>query len=196
MTLGVVSLGGPFYTLLASPVSYPDLLQGMLSARYTRQSVRVTNAGLSGEWAIDGVRRFEALVDASRPEVVMILEGANDLNGLGAAGVSRAAAALESMMKHARFRGARVMVATLPPQRPGGARVGDVTLVPRLNAEIKVLARGEDAILVDIFAAFGGDTTSLIGADGLHPTEAGYQRMAETFFASIRDNFERIPTGS
>ena len=30
------------------------------------------------------------------------------------------------------------------------------------------------------------DVNTLIGVDGLHPTEAGYQRMAETFFAVIR----------
>ena len=28
--------------------------------------------------------------------------------------------------------------------------------------------------------------TRLIGVDGLHPTEAGIKRMAETFFAAIR----------
>jgi lysophospholipase L1-like esterase len=26
----------------------------------------------------------------------------------------------------------------------------------------------------------------LIGSDGLHPTEAGYRRIAELFFAAIR----------
>ena len=30
----------------------------------------------------------------------------------------------------------------------------------------------------------------LIGFDGLHPNEAGYQRMAETFYAEIRRRLE------
>ena len=29
-------------------------------------------------------------------------------------------------------------------------------------------------------------SSSYIGIDGLHPTEAGYQRIADTFFAAIR----------
>jgi hypothetical protein len=37
----------------------------------------------------------------------------------------------------------------------------------------------------------GGDFTPLIGADGLHPTLAGYDRMAETYFEVIVSAFER-----
>jgi lysophospholipase L1-like esterase len=44
---------------------------------------------------------------------------------------------------------------------------------------------------VDVHAAFGGTASSdLIGADGLHPTEAGYQRMADAFFAVIKATLE------
>jgi lysophospholipase L1-like esterase len=31
---------------------------------------------------------------------------------------------------------------------------------------------------------------NVIGIDGLHPTEAGYRRVAELYFNSIRANFE------
>jgi lysophospholipase L1-like esterase len=31
---------------------------------------------------------------------------------------------------------------------------------------------------------------SLIGVDGLHPTEAGYQRIAEVFRTRIRESYE------
>jgi hypothetical protein len=43
------------------------------------------------------------------------------------------------------------------------------------------------ATLVDVYAAIGNPPpTALLGADGLHPTEAGYVRIAETFFERIR----------
>ena len=62
--------------------------------------------------------------------------------------------------------------------------------MPIFNAEVRKLATNEGAILVDIFAAFGGEPGTLIGNDGLHPTEAGYQRIAETFFEVIRNHVE------
>jgi lysophospholipase L1-like esterase len=47
---------------------------------------------------------------------------------------------------------------------------------------------------VDLHAAFGGTaTTELIGPDGLHPTEAGYQKIADTFFAAIKSTLEVVP---
>jgi lysophospholipase L1-like esterase len=49
----------------------------------------------------------------------------------------------------------------------------------------------EGGVLVDVNAAFGGVAGDLIGPDGLHPTDAGHQRIAETFFAAIRGQFER-----
>jgi len=42
---------------------------------------------------------------------------------------------------------------------------------------------------VDVYAGFEGNLT-LIGDDGLHPNEQGYQRMADVFFAAIRANLE------
>lgn len=36
----------------------------------------------------------------------------------------------------------------------------------------------------------------LIGFDGLHPNAAGYQRIADTFFAAIKDSLETRPTTS
>jgi lysophospholipase L1-like esterase len=41
-----------------------------------------------------------------------------------------------------------------------------------------------------VYQAFGSDAPSLIGFDGLHPTPAGYQRIADTFFATIKSSLE------
>jgi hypothetical protein len=45
-------------------------------------------------------------------------------------------------------------------------------------------------VLVDLYPVFEGNLDTLLGPDGLHPTEAGYQKMAETFFATIRERLE------
>ena len=48
----------------------------------------------------------------------------------------------------------------------------------------------EQVMLVDLAADFD---LNLIGADGLHPTEAGYLRLAELLFAAVRAQFEQLP---
>jgi lysophospholipase L1-like esterase len=49
------------------------------------------------------------------------------------------------------------------------------------------LARG--AVFVDVYAAWG-NRSGLMGADGIHPTEAGYEVIAQTFFDAIRKALE------
>jgi lysophospholipase L1-like esterase len=53
------------------------------------------------------------------------------------------------------------------------------------------MVAGEEATVVDIYAAYGGvASTDLIGPDGLHPTDAGYSKIAGTFFDAIRQRLE------
>jgi hypothetical protein len=62
-----------------------------------------------------------------------------------------------------------------------------------LNDRIRTLAPQEGAVLVDVYRDFNGDVDRLIGSDGLHPSAAGYQRMAESFVAAIRTKLEVVP---
>ena len=45
-------------------------------------------------------------------------------------------------------------------------------------------------MLVDLYEGMITDIPRYIGVDGLHPTEAGYERMAELIFGAIRKEFE------
>ena len=56
--------------------------------------------------------------------------------------------------------------------------------VPALNQRIRQIATQQNVYLVDLEAAFGTNQ-SLVGGDGLHPTEAGYALMATTFRTAI-----------
>jgi lysophospholipase L1-like esterase len=125
--------------------------------------------------------------------VRLLLEGVNDLNTFGGDGIGPAGGALETMTKFARARGISVFVATLPPQRPGGPKAVSEHLIDRFNNEIKRMAPEEGAFVVDLNAGFD---LSLIGADGLHPTEAGYSRFAEIMFDAVRSRFERAASTS
>jgi lysophospholipase L1-like esterase len=121
-----------------------------------------------------------------RPEVVLLLEGYNDLALFGSAGVSQAATAIETMSREARGRGARVYIASLTPPRSGGRNTLPADQVTALNSRLRTIAAGENAVFVDLYQALVGNVALYIGVDGLHPTEVGYQRIAETFFNAIQ----------
>ncbi len=60
---------------------------------------------------------------------------------------------------------------------------------------MRALAVSEGVPLVDVYGAFGNDLT-LIGADGLHPNAQGYAKIADTFFAAIRQTLETPPAAT
>lgn len=170
--------------------SYPTMLRQMLAQRYPTQATQVENAGRSGEWAADGQFRLGTELSRYEPEVLLLMEGANDLAALGARGMDPATAAVESMVAEAGRRGVRVYLATLPPQRPGGSRATSIELLPAYNDWMRRIARDRGATLVDVNAAFGSDL-SLLSADGLHPTVDGYRVIAQAFADAIARTLQR-----
>jgi lysophospholipase L1-like esterase len=99
------------------------------------------------------------------------------------------------MIVEAKSRGIHVFVGTLLPQRPGGSRASAAALIPEANAHIRALARAENVTLVDLYEGFGRTPDPFIDVDGLHPTEAGYAKIAELYFGTIRQAFE-LPPGA
>ena len=67
------------------------------------------------------------------------------------------------------------MIATLPPQRPNSPKGGGIAFLPRYNDSVRAMAASKGAQVVDVASL----PLSMIGQDGLHPTEAGYARIAE-----------------
>jgi acyl-CoA thioesterase I len=192
ITYGVTS-AAPTFMMFATE-GYPEKLHRSLSAKYTAQQLTVLNAGLPGENTQEGSWRLPGYMRLAAPDVVLLMEGANDLNQLGPAGVPFAAKNLGFMAQEVRMRGARLFIATLPPQRPGAPKVWYAEEVANLNWEIKEIARSEGAVLVDIYEALSADMNRYIGVDGLHPTEAGYERIAQLFFEAISVALELRPS--
>lgn len=192
-TAATASEPTPNFTYAVVPsASYPTQLAVLLRARYVGQSgvIEVTNSGRPGEGAEAGATRLPGTMANARPEVLLLLEGANELSAYGQAGVDRAWFAIDAMAKEGRNRGARVFLATLPPSRPGGKNTLPTQQILALNERIRSTATGERAVLVDLYAALFTDVARFIGIDGMHPTEVGYQRIAEAFFEAIRADLE------
>jgi lysophospholipase L1-like esterase len=195
----VVSEGfGGIRTLRVDPdKAYPADLQRNLASRYTTQaqSIVVENQGRSLEKATEGASRLRGLLARNAYDVVLLMEGANDLADRDWRLGLDALAAMRSMVQSAKGSGTKVFLATLPPQTTGNCpnRGLAYTLVLPYNDGLRDIASAENVQLVDTYQAFGGDTT-LIDCDGLHPTPAGYQRIADEFSRNFRDTLEQPPS--
>lgn len=192
LTAGVIS---PAVSLLivSPPNSYPFLLQDRLTARYRQQTPLVLNEGVPGELAADGGRRrFRNVLLQNHPDIVLLMEGTNDLLALDR-GAADALEGLRAMVSEAKSQSVRIALATVPPQRGGGKREPVARLVPSFNDGIRSLAAAEGVELVDVYDGMKDDL-SLIGIDDLHPTERGYDAMATIFFEAIKRAFEERPT--
>jgi lysophospholipase L1-like esterase len=186
---GAFRQGFPDFRLIVVPAaSYPAQLLQQLTSRYSAQGIAMTNAGQPGEWAVSGAERLPGVLTSVRPEVVLLLEGYNDPLQFSS-GMSAAVAAIDTMAKEARFHGCRVFIASLTPGRPGSHTI-PASLITSYNSRLRTVATGEQAVFVDLYEALSSDVNTYIGIDGLHPTEAGYRRMADTFFAAIRADLE------
>jgi lysophospholipase L1-like esterase len=185
--------------LSASFETYPQRLERLLAETYPTSKFSVTNAGVGGEYAAgatpSGVTRLPQAMQSTNPEVVLLMEGTNDL--LNASGADAAIAALDSMVTQALIQGRRVCLATIPPQRSGGlANRGLVaSRIPPFNDRVRALAASRGVTLVEVFAPINADIPHLIGIDDLHPTERGYAVIGDTFFAGVRAAFQQTSTG-
>lgn len=197
MTWGTVSQPPQLFAALDAgiPESYPNKLQSQLGTRYSAQTISVFNAGSPGNRATQSGERdrlARAIRDCS-PELVILLEGANDLNNISGstnAFIDSVAGAMEDMVREVQGRGLPVFVSTLPEQRPGQPNTQNAALVPRYNSTLASMCGKKGATLVDLYAMF---PLSLIGRDGLHPTELGYDKFAEIFLDAIRQRYEAAP---
>ncbi len=185
-------LGTSFKLVQVPSAAYPTVLGKQLVARYSSQedSISVANYGLGGEKAVNARDRFFAALNTVRPDVVLLMEGSNDI-ALGEDGAaSSAAREIGIMVGEARRRGTFVFLATIAPGRPGGSKAIAPILLTDYNNRMRSVAASTGATLIDINAALAADVTRYIGVDGLHPNEAGYAKIAETFYNAIRSQFE------
>jgi lysophospholipase L1-like esterase len=177
--------------VLVPSASYPNVLETRLRATYTTQAIliSVNNAGVAGERILDGAQRFPSVYDGVRPDVVLIQEGAN---GLPQVGPDISTGVMRTMVQHAKAGGSRVFVGSMIPQVPGRPRGNTpVSELLAYNSTLQLMSQQESIVYVDLYNGMSADAATLIGSDGLHPTEAGYRRIAEVFFAAIRRELEQ-----
>jgi lysophospholipase L1-like esterase len=164
-----------------SPIEAPPDGRGDHTSQYaywlmqSHPEWEVLNRGVNGERS-DQIRgRFEHDVVAAAPKAVVIIAGVNDV--YQGRSFEQVSAELSLMYARAAQAGIRVVAGSILPYN---------TATPEQNArmqQINAWIRQQPGIVFAdtraATAAAGRPDTLLDSADGLHPTAAGYRRMAE-----------------
>jgi lysophospholipase L1-like esterase len=196
--LGTSSASSRFHVAVQLPLgqTYPSVLQQDLAGRYRIQTPTVANKGQPAEAVADRTTfpRFTSLMSSRLYSVVLIMEGTNDLFVHDSLTIPPAIAGLRQMVRDAKSRGIRPYLATIPPMNPAGFRGAAYSwyLVPEFNDRVRELAASEGVTLVDIYQGFNNNF-ALLGFDGLHPNADGYAKIADLFFAAIKQTLEVPP---
>ena len=192
------SLGRLLVPMLHAPgtpgveTSYPYKLHQTLASTYTSQTISVYNFGKGGEFAIGSAKdRLLSCIETYNPQVLLLLHGVNNVNTVPPSqdSIATIVDAVEEMVELARARNVDVFLANLPPQKPttkatGGARI------QQFNAFMPDVAAEEGAVFVDLYSNM---TTDMLMEDGLHITPAGNAKIAELFYAKLKERYHRAP---
>ncbi len=176
---GVVVVLGDSLTAglgVAADEAFPARLQARIRAE--GYAYRVTNAGVSGDTTAGGLRRVDWVLRAN-PEIVIVALGAND--GLRGQSPPAIRANLEEIVARLQAAGARVLLVgmRLPPNY--GA---DYT--KEFEAIFPAVARRAKAALMPFLLDGVAADPRLNQADGIHPTAAGQQIMADRVWPYLR----------
>lgn len=156
---------------------YPPKLSSLLNGNGKPSTV--VNKGISGEKTPQGLSRFDAVLASFPANIILIMEGTNDIRG--GISVETTRHNLQAMINKAKAAGVTPVLATLTPSD----RSGSPTLIPQTwNPMIRALASSNGIGLADQYAAIQPAWGSA-NADGLHPNDYGYQIIADTWYGTI-----------
>jgi VCBS repeat-containing protein len=139
------------------------------------------NAGYPGLTTSEIAARLPGLLAAEQPNAILLMAGTNDANA--GIGPSTIAANILGMLNTVASLSpsTHVYVATLIPLNQGNSQV-----IPPANTAIENMvqqakASGLNVSLVDM----SNVTTADLGADGVHPSDAGYALIAQDWYSAI-----------
>jgi acyl-CoA thioesterase I len=174
----VVALGDSLTAGLgvAADEAFPARLEARLKTE--GYAYRVVNAGVSGDTTAGGLRRVDWVLRA-RPDVVIVALGAND--GLRGQDPRAMRANLDEIVARLLAAGARVLLVgmRLPPNYGG-----DYT--KEFEAVFPAVARRAKVALVPFLLDGVAGVPRLNQADGIHPTAAGQQAIADHLWPYLR----------
>ena len=143
------------------------------------KAYQIRNASISGDTTGNGLRRLPAILEEFPADIVILQLGAND--GLRGLPIQDMKANLKDMVELAQASGARVLLLGqhVPPNY--GKRYTE-----SFHAVYAELAGEYDIGLVPFMLEGIATDASMFQADGLHPTVAAQERIAETIWPHLQ----------
>jgi len=200
---GRPNIVGPLF--IDTPNAYPTRLQASFDATYPGQA-RVINQGNGGDTVEATLAVIKAHVAIDRPGAVLLLSGYNNLTHACAPGLSNTKGCHDAVdqvnfgirdcmraVKEANAGVKYMFVSTLTPPGPSGSNRIDPNGIVQANAKLRPTIAAEGGILVESDVAFAGHESQYVNVDGLHLQPAGYQALADTFFAVIQRTIPQTP---
>jgi lysophospholipase L1-like esterase len=165
---------------------YPADLQGRLAAHFG--GAFVNNRGADSTNSFEGVERVRRNLNG-RPAYTLILYGTNDWNAPECQDNPSCHTVnnLRTIVQNVKLFRSLPFLATIPPANPAQNPESRNKWVADVNNLVRPMAREQGAFLVDVEKAFlnqGGDLSRFF-SDHVHPNNAGYQLIAQTFFEAI-----------
>jgi len=180
----LVALGDSLTAGLGIPreQAYPAVLQRRLKER--GHAIEVINAGVSGDTSADGLRRANWALEGDVRLLILAL-GANDaLRGLP---VAQMKTNLQGIIHRARQRGIPVLLAGMEaPPNYGEQYAAEYRQV------FQELSRENKLIFVPFLLQGVAGVAELNQGDGIHPTSAGAERIADHLWPSVEKMIESV----
>ena len=142
------------------------------------------NRGIGGQTTPQMVLRMISDVVALRPRAVHIMGGTNDIAGnTGPVTAAMSENNCRAMTDIAQRHRIQVLIASVPPaaKYPWAPAIDTRGAIAELNRRLKRLAHETGAVWIDYHPVLDDGTGGMkpgLAADGVHPTEAGYDAMA------------------
>jgi len=156
--------------------AYPALLQKRLDAAGLKYEV--VNAGVSGDTSAGGLRRIDWALDGDVKFLVVALGGNDALRGLP---VEQLRENLTTIVERANARGIKVIIAGMEaPPNFGPAYTAS------FRQTYRDVARQHGAVLIPFLLDGVAGLPELNQGDGIHPTAAGAEKVAETVWSALR----------
>ena len=175
---------------------YRNFLTNLLRAHFG--AAEIANEGRDGTNSDRGALRIGESLSRVRPAFTLIYYGTNDWNQCSSSAADcYTTASLRSMVQQINRSGSHAFLATLMPVNVGyddRAPASRNEWVAEENVFIRQVADQEGAVVVDLNTAYfkSGLPNSALFVDHIHPTTAGYQIMAQTWFDAITKAYSRI----
>jgi acyl-CoA thioesterase-1 len=166
--------------------AFPAVVESLLRER--GHSVRVLNAGVSGDTTAGGLNRLDWILRQA-PDILVVELGGND--ALRGQPLENIEANLREIVRRARSRGARILLLgmDLPTNYGPDYSLGFADIYRRI-------ADDEGVPSVPGFMREVGLDPSLLQADGLHPTAEGQRRLADSLVQPLEQMLDSAPQHS